>query len=330
MANILIPCFLSLVLCYLLNPLVDWLETLLRNRLVSIIGLYSLGLVGLFALLTHLIPTLMAQANDLMQDFPLYTQTVQEWIATAHSVLTARIPLLTQYTTPNTIQAYIDNTTLLVLRQLPTLFLATFSTLSPLFLVPVFLFFFLYQGLEIKRTVCRFIPNAYFEITMQLYHLTSHKLGYYLRGIIIETCIVTLLSILLLFIFSVKNALLLGLIAGLLNLIPYVGPLLGILPSLILIVITKPSSALLLSVLVGFLIIQIIDNILLKPLIYSQTVDVHPLIIIVVLLGAGSIAGLWGLLLAVPAAGIFKVCLSVIKKDIAFRRKLHHIHTVHD
>ena len=103
------------------------------------------------------------------------------------------------------------------------------------------------------------------------------------------------------------------------NIIPYVGPVLGALPAILIFYLKVKSLNILAPLIIGFVVIQVIDNIILKPIIYSQSVNLHPLSVLFFLLIGGSIAGVWGLVLAVPVAGIIKVTATIINSEITFR-----------
>ena len=110
-------------------------------------------------------------------------------------------------------------------------------------------------------------------------------------------------------------------VKNIMNIIPYVGPLLGAIPAVIIFYLKFKSVNMLFYIIAGFAIVQFFDNLLLKPIIYSQSVDLNPVLVMFALLLGGSIGGIWGLIFAIPIAGIIKVIVTIVSKEISSRLK---------
>ena len=119
--------------------------------------------------------------------------------------------------------------------------------------------------------------------------------------------IIGLLSTIALWILDVPYYMLIGLFAGLANMIPYVGPMAGAVTAALVVLFSAGSSQQILLVVVAFLTVQLLDNVLVQPLVVAKSVDLHPLIIIFAVIIGGQFFGILGMLLAVPTAGIIKV-----------------------
>ena len=111
-------------------------------------------------------------------------------------------------------------------------------------------------------------------------------------------------------------ALPLGLLAGVANMIPFLGPVIGIVSSSIVALATGGGFGMVGQVLVIFVIIQLIDNILIQPIVLAKSVDLHPLTVLFVVLAGGELMGLLGMLIAVPMTGIIKVSVQAINQGI--------------
>ena len=116
-------------------------------------------------------------------------------------------------------------------------------------------------------------------------------------------------------------AFILGVIAGIGNIIPYVGPLIGIIPAFITFYVQTQSFNAILIISIIFLVLQLLDNIILKPIIYSHSVDLHPLTVLISILLGGVLAGVWGLVVAVPVAGAIKVISTQLSKEWQYRTR---------
>ena len=316
------PFIIAIFFSYLLNPVVDRIEFFSQKRILAVILLYIGILIGIIFFFNYFIPLLVLEFNDLTTRLPFYINKLKEWGEIIRFNIEKTIPFVQRINVLDTLQSQFQQVIFELAQRIPTFFLSTFSTLSYALLIPVILFFFLLEGPDFKKSLFRLIPNKYFELLMYLFYSIGDKLGNYLRGIFIETLIVAILTLGLLFSLGVDYAILLSTIAGVMNVIPYLGPVLGAIPALIIIYLKFKSFQLLLYLIIGFVVIQSLDNIILKPLIYSQSVNLHPLAILVCLLIGGMIAGVWGLILAVPVAGILKVTISIISKEVQFRLRM--------
>tara|TARA_Y100001968_G_scaffold137476_1_gene125633 strand:+ start:435 stop:1526 length:1092 start_codon:yes stop_codon:yes gene_type:complete len=315
------PFLLAFIFSYLLSPIVDRLEFLFQKRIIAVIALYIGISIGFIFFFNYIIPLLISEFNDLSSNFPFYVSIIKEWSINLKKSLEINFPIIQQLNVLDNIQNQIQEIIFNLAQRIPTLFLSTFSTLSYLLLIPIILFFFLFQGPDIKISFFRLIPNKYFEVLIYLFYSIGNKIGNYLRGILIETLIVGILSFITLLILGANYSVLLGTVAGIMNLIPYLGPVFGAIPAIIVLYFQFKSLNIILYIIIGFGLIQILDNIILKPIIYSQSVDIHPLAILIFLLIGGMIAGVWGLILAVPIAGILKVTITILAKEINFRIK---------
>jgi predicted PurR-regulated permease PerM len=178
-------------------------------------------------------------------------------------------------------------------------------------------FFLLYELGPIRKNIIALIPNQYFEVSISAFNKIEQLLSNYLVGLLIQmTSIFTLASIGL-SIFGVKYALSIALFAALANLIPYLGPLLGASFGVIVAISTgefslgAPGSILhIISILGVFGVVQITDNVVLQPLIFSKSVKAHPLEIFIIIFAGASLAGIPGMIAAIPVYTILRVSVS--------------------
>lgn len=166
------------------------------------------------------------------------------------------------------------------------------------------------------RSLIELVPNAYFELCLNLLHQINGQIGGYIRGQILATSIVSTLSISGLSIIAVPYALPLGLLAGLANMIPFLGPLIGIVAASIVALATGGGMAMVGKVVVVFLIIQIIDNVLIQPSVVAKSVEMHPLVVLFVVMVGSQLMGIAGMLIAVPLTGILKVSTLTVYEGI--------------
>jgi predicted PurR-regulated permease PerM len=188
------------------------------------------------------------------------------------------------------------------------------SGLTFVVIVPFVAFFFLKEGRQISRKVIELVPNAYFELCLNLLHQINGQIGGYIRGQILATSVVATLAISGLSIIGLQYAFPVGLLAGFANMIPFLGPLIGIISASIVALATGGTLAMSLvgKVIVIFLVIQIIDNILIQPTVVAKSVEMHPLMVLFVVMVGSQLMGIVGMLIAVPLTGILKVIVQSI------------------
>ena len=167
-----------------------------------------------------------------------------------------------------------------------------------------------------KKAFIHLVPNRYFEMTLTVIHKIDQQLGWYLRGQFTEAFVVGLLSVVALWLLDVQYFIIIGIFAGLANMIPYVGPVAGAIPAIVVTGINGDKPIKILYIIVAFVIVQLIDNVVVQPFVLSKSVHLHPLIIVFAVLIGGQFFGLLGMLLAVPVAGIIKVTSSELYHGI--------------
>jgi putative permease len=162
------------------------------------------------------------------------------------------------------------------------------------------------------------VPNRYFEFALDLLYKMDRQLGGFLRSQFFDAVIFGALSTVLLWALDVRYFLFIGVFAGLANLIPYVGPVAGVVPAVIVSLletgdITKP-----LMVIGGYIALKLLDDVLVQPWVVSRGVNLHPMFVLLSILIGGNLFGILGMLLAVPCAGFLRV---VLQESVATFRK---------
>jgi predicted PurR-regulated permease PerM len=162
------------------------------------------------------------------------------------------------------------------------------------------------------------VPNSYFELCLNVLHQINGQIGGYIRGQILATSVVAALAVSALYIIGLKYAFPIGLLAGIANMIPFLGPLIGIIAASIVALATGGEFAMALvgKVIIIFLVIQLIDNIAIQPTVVAKSVEMHPLMILFVVMVGSQLMGIVGMLVAVPLTGIIKVSAQTIYAGI--------------
>jgi predicted PurR-regulated permease PerM len=190
-------------------------------------------------------------------------------------------------------------------------------------------FFFLKDENLFQKSLLLFIPEKHHTGTINVVDESRNLLIRYYLGVILEVFGVMLLITIGLWIFGIKNALLIGFLAGIMNIIPYIGPIIGGVIGLTLGIISTLSGGsyndllpVLLKILGTLLVINFIDNNILVPVIYSKSVKSHPLEIFLVIIIGGGLAGLLGMLFAVPLYTLLRVIAKEFFQQFKVVKKL--------
>lgn len=304
--------FMSIVFTAGLSPWVDSLEDRQVPRVLAVLILYIIGF-GLFALaVILLVPAIKDQIVDLTRSFPDLYEKIVVGFANLQNFGGESAGVVDNV--QRTLTAINDG-----LRQLTS---GIFSTISGVFGgvvtfigVIVMTFYMLLERNGMRKFVASIAPSQYQPYLIQLFNRIQKKLGDWLRGQLLLSLIIFLVTFIGLLVLGVRFALVLGLLAGLLEFIPFLGPILAAIPAIFLAFGQSPLKALL--VLILYLVVQQLENQIIVPKVMERSVGLHPIVVIIAMLIGAQVAGLLGVLLAVPAATI----ISIFARDFFDRRK---------
>ncbi len=322
--NTLIPLFISMLIAYLLTPLADYLERRGLGRILAITVTFLFFFGFLFLVILYFFPVVRDQVVDLTTALPRTLTLLNTRIDDVQAGLAVYWPAIEQVN----VGVRIQQAALDTLNAVPTYLANVFSIFPLLILVPLISFFFLKDGRRIRKGFLNSVPNRYFETVMGLLYDVDQKIGSYLRGQLLRSTVIGLLTFLGLKLCGLKYSLLLAIFAGVMNLIPYAGPFIATLPAVALAILHQASPQavlpfvsplpLLVHVILVYVIIQTLDAIWIAPYILGWSVDIHPLGIVLVLLFGNQLFGWWGIILAVPVASIIKLTVEAISSRYRF------------
>lgn len=173
----------------------------------------------------------------------------------------------------------------------------------------VFLVFYLVQDIEKAKSNLTFLfPRIYQQEVTRVLAVIDQKVGAYIRGTFLKCVFVGLFTGLGLFLLGMPFSLMLGLLAGVLNIILYIGPVLAAIPALLLSLV--PGTPGFFPVLIVYIIVQTLDAFLFTPVFLGKAVDLSPLTVITVILVGGQLLGVLGIILAIPVAAVLKVLIT--------------------
>lgn len=184
-------------------------------------------------------------------------------------------------------------------------------------LVPLFLYFFFRESSKLGARFLEAIPNSIFEKTYVLFSQFNTKFGEYIIAKFIEATILGSLITLGLLIVGFPYPFILGFVAGVTNILPYIGPVIGFIPAFFVALLTKDPNVSMVAMLVIYAVANLIDMILVFPLLVSKIVNLHPIVVVVSIIIGSQIAGIVGMIVIIPFVAFFKILFKEIYKDLS-------------
>ena len=309
-----LPLIISGLLYYLLNPIVDFLEKKKVNRLLAISIVFLLIALLLIWGLAVAIPSMQKQIIAFFKNLPSYLRQIEHQLDSL--LQDPRFenfkPQIAELTDKLTEQA--SNLASMAsgraVSVVSTVLSATSQVIVALIIMPFIVFYLLRDGKNMKSYIQQFLPTKFKEPVGQVLTDVNTQLANYVRGQVTVAAIVAIMFIILFKIIGLRYAVTLGVVAGFLNLIPYLGSFLAMLPALVLGAIAGP--VMFIKVVVVFAIEQTIEGRFVSPLVLGSQLNIHPITILFVLLTSGSMFGVWGVFLGIPVYASAKVIIGAI------------------
>lgn len=307
--EVLLLLFIAIILVSTAQPIVEKLEKKKIPRTLTTIVLYVVGLSFLVGGIYLIAPIVVKEFDQLSKNIPYYFGGINNFI----NNLTA---IAADYNFGNNLQELINNLSARITEIFSRIFSNTFTILGGLFkalLVLSLSFYMLVRKEGIKGFLRAITPEKHQEYIFDLTSRIQYKMGRWLIGQFALGLIIFILYYIVLSLLGVPYALLLALLGGLLEIIPYIGPTLALIPAVLVALVVSPITALL--VVVFYVVIQQIESYVLAPLIMKKAVGLDPVIIILSLLIGGILLGFLGVVIAVPFATAVSVFMNDLLED---------------
>ncbi|WP_337019428.1 AI-2E family transporter [Oceanobacillus massiliensis] len=315
------PVVLAFIAYYLLNPIVNHLERIRIKRIWGIIII----ILGISGLLTGIIllsaPAIEAQVKDLIVRFPSYVSQLGTGITTwlqnsflgpyydeGYNWLVSTLGDL-----PSMIGNYIADglTGIQNVASTITSFVVAIVTF------PIILFFLLKDGKRFRGFFLKLLPPKVRNGTNQILNNMDTQVGSYIQGQIIVASVIGFLLFIGYLIIGLDYAITLAIIAAVTSVVPYLGPTIAIIPAIIIAIVNSPFMLLKLAIV--WIVVQFLEGNFVSPNIMGKTMKIHPLTIIIVLLVAGNLFGIVGVILGIPGYAILKVFVTFFFEKFKIR-----------
>ncbi len=319
LSDIIIIVSISILLSFILAPIIAGFEGKGFNRLTA--TLISFGIMGLLVYLglSVIIPKFILQMNHLIVALEKFD--FAEELRSIEGTIISSLPFLEPGDISSRLQEFFSSQIVNTFQGLTSLLSGIVSIVAILVIVPFITFFFLKDSKRILQGILNLIPNSYFEMSYWVLKKVSLQLGLFVRAWIFDASFVGVLIGFGFYIIGIENAMPLGVIAGLGHLIPYFGPIIGGIPAIIISIVQFGDLSQVPIIIFIVLLTYMLDNGFVQPYVFGKSVDMHPIMIILLIIIGGTLFGLIGMLLAVPVATVIKT----FAKEIYFATKNYRI-----
>lgn len=307
-----LPIVIAGIFYFLMNPAVDYLERKGVNRIVAIaiLFLFVLGLLiwGIVVIVPKIqeqtlsfaenlpgyVDIVSKKTQEILSD-PIFSQVQDQWEAYGDKVVSWGTDFL-------------QNISKETISNIGRIVGAVATTVVALVTFPFILFYLLKDGRNLAPYFVKFLPNRMRKPTLKVVSEMNEQVSSYIRGQLTVALAVAIMFMIGFSVVGLDYAVTLGIAAGFLNLIPYLGSFLAMIPALFLGIVAGP--VMLVKVIVVFIIEQTIEGRLISPLVLGNELKVHPVTILLVLLTSGKIFGIMGVIFGIPVYAAAKVVIT--------------------
>ncbi|MGO1470360.1 MAG: AI-2E family transporter [Tissierella sp.] len=317
--DILITIIISIVLAYALNPLINKLEKRGIKRLEGVLIVYISILAIFFVLAFLIIPKSGKEIKRLVTDLPVYfdqlSNLIDELYTKYYSILGGLPPMFKDIETvvmDNIVN--VENALVDALKNFLGAIIGMTSKIINIILTPILTLYFIIDKDYFVDKTKKTIPKKHREDVVYLATTIDTSLSNFIRGRLLMSLYVGVFTTIMLLIFGVDFAFVIGLVTGIFDVIPYIGPFIGYVPAMFFALIESPIKAIWVSIL--FVIIQWGENNILAPKIIGENMGIHPLTILLSIIIGGGIFGVFGMIISVPLVAVVKIIYEFIKSKM--------------
>ncbi|HFU3984864.1 TPA: AI-2E family transporter [Streptococcus suis] len=311
---LLLPMILTGLLYYLLNPMVDWMEKHKISRTIGISILFVLISLLIVWGLAVAIPSIQEQVVSFAQNLPANIQKIEGQVTGLlqdqrfEQFRPTALEMLNKVN--DQVVAYAQKFSSSAVNWASNLISTASQIIVAVLIMPFILFYLLRDGQHLNEHITQYLPTKWRNPIGTVLTDVNSQLANYVRGQVTVAIIVALMFSIMFSIIGLSYPITLGLMAGFLNLIPYLGSFLAMIPAVILGLIAGP--VMLIKVLIVFMVEQTIEGRFVTPLIIGSSLNIHPITILFVLLTAGQMYGVLGVLLGIPIYASIKVLVKAV------------------
>lgn len=319
LSEVVLIVIISILIAFIFDPFVKKLEREGFSRLTSTAAMFVIMGLLIYLILSFFIPMLINQMNSLVKTFHVYS--LHDQIVLLEIEVYRYLPFFNPGELSKKIEEFIRLQMLNSIDELTNVVSSIASIIAILLIIPFITFFFLKDSQNIFQGLIKIVPNKYFEMSYWILKKISMQLANFVRAWIFDATFVGFMCGAGFYIIGIDNAIPLGLIAGLGHLVPYLGPIIGALPAIVISIMQYGDLSQVPFIILLIITVYAVDNGIVQPYVFSKSVDMHPIIIILLIIIGSQLFGIIGMLLAIPVATVVKTAV----KEIYFAFKNYKI-----
>jgi predicted PurR-regulated permease PerM len=306
--EILLPFVLAAALAYLMSPVVRFFEVRGLRRGPVVIFLYA-SVMTLLAVFSYKLAAIAAtEAQEAAHNMPMYVEKGGQALTRLRSDarMDGRFSVLLDDIADHGKEWPQD-----ILSRMPSFALGVLPVLEVAFLVPFIGFFIIREGPRWRDQIVAFVPSRYVEMMLNLFFELDNSLGRYVRGILLEALCVGCLAFVGFWGIGLSYALQIAVVVGLANVVPYVGPVIGVFLGGSVALFQWGTFGGLVKVILVCVGVRLFEDWFIQPTVLQKAVHLHPVLVVFALMSGAELFGFWGLMFAVPVACMAKVLLEI-------------------
>lgn len=302
--GLLLSLVIAMIISYLLSPLVSHLEARGMARMTAVSLTFGGFTTLLILSITAMSPFIATQISSLQGELPKYIDGTVAIVARWQAFFENATGGIVEFDSSRGFSQWLEAQSRGILLNLPR-YLS--SSASVMILSPFIGFFLIKDGRQFARNILGIVPNSIFEMTLNLQYQINDQIAQYFRARILEAGIVGAVVLFGLLLIGFPYAAVLALFAAVTNLIPYIGPIVGAVPAIIIALINQDTGLTLFLVTLVYAVAQLIDVFFIIPLVVAKIVDLHPVTVILAVLVGAQLLGVLGMLISIPIFSALKV-----------------------
>ncbi|MFC0308165.1 AI-2E family transporter [Gallibacterium trehalosifermentans] len=311
-SDLFTPLLIAIVLAYLLELPIQYLSTKFKfPHLLALVIVLGSFIAAAFFILLVMVPTLWNQLVNLLKDLPTMSNRLHEWVLSLPESYPEYVDYAMIDTLFNSAREKILGVGESALRYSLVSIVSVVTIGIYAFLVPLMVFFLIKDRDYLISGITRFLPQNR-QLVNKVWAEMKLQIANYIRGKVTEIIVMTVVSYVTFLLFKLNYSLLLAVAIGLSVLVPYVGAVLVTIPLALVALFQYGWSATFGYLMLVYMITQLLDGNLLVPLLFSEAVNLHPLVIIVSVIFFGGLWGFWGVFFAIPLATLVKAIITAL------------------
>lgn len=303
--KLFLPFIIAGLISYLLYPVIVKIQTYKVNKSIAIISIYLVFFGSIFLLVYYGFPIFVKQLGELSEQLPQMIVMYEEIIYSIYES-TSFLPEVVHDKLNEfiiRIEKTLESQISLILAKLENIF----DLVLVLTIIPVLVFYFLKDYEKLHAALLKIVPVKHRQKTNVVLQAVDTSLGNYLRGQFLICMVIIFLTIIVYDLLDLKYALVLAIFMGVMNIIPYFGPIIGTAPAVLLAMTISWKTVII--VLITTIFIQILEGSFLSPYVMGRSVHMHPIMIIFVLLVGAEVGGILGMVIAIPTVTIARTII---------------------